>query len=192
MSLNPRTILATSAGPASSAALGQILAKGRDVPSGLYPLTTRHDVEHQVGYDGPSTALWAETGRLSQHQTTSITDSRTLTAQSIPARVAAGEQDVPGPSGAPSRIGKYDWAVENRNAGLVMHRPNGVRAPYVRSWLNDESIKAALDYDIRGNMAYHEWNNTLPQVYEQGNGYAISGPAWVAGAGNGEKNVDVF
>lgn len=190
--INPTTLLPTASGPASNVALGQVLAKGRDAPSGLYPITTRNDVEHQVGYIGPDTSMWADTGRLAEEQNTGITDGKTLTAPSVASRVFAGQRDIPGPSGRSSRVGKYDWAIEPRSALLAVHRPRGVMAPYVRSSLNDEMIREALDYPIRGNMAYNEWQRTLPHVYEQGNGYALAGPAWVASVGNGDTNVDVF
>jgi hypothetical protein len=169
-------------------ALGQVVAKGRDTPSGLYPLTTRHDVEHQVGYVGPDTGLWSITGGLTEQQNTGITDSRSVTWPSTGAVVSAGHIPLVPQSGRPSRVGKYDWAYEARNANLAMMRPKDRAAPYVRSGLDDASIRLALDYNVRGNMCLNEWNRTLPHVYEQGNGYALAGPAYISS----NVNVDTF
>lgn len=170
------------------ATLGQVLAKGRDVPSGLYPLTTRNDVEHQVGYIGPDTGLWPITGPLTEQQGTGITDARNVNYPSAQSRVDAGRIDIVAQSGLPIRVGRYDWAVENRNAGLVQHRPRGTLAPRVVSDVDNEILKEAVDLNVRGNMAYNEWENKLPHVFEQGNGFAISGPAYVSSS----VNVDTF
>lgn len=174
-------------------ALGQVLAKGRDTPSGLYPVTTRNDVEHQVGYDDTDGRLWPVTGPLELVQNTGITNSKTLTAPSVASRVVAGEIPQPGLSGRPSRIGKYDWAVDARRVGLRESRPDGVSAPFVRSGLTPGLRKEALDYNVRNNLTSNEWfGNSMRHVFEQGNGYALGGPAWATSIGRGGVNVDVF
>lgn len=168
--------------------LGQVLAKGRDNPSGLYPLTTRNDVERQVGYIGPDTNLWAITGPPTEQQNTGITSARNLTAPSIASSVVAGHIAQVGPSQQPMRIGKYTWTVEDRFNGINEGRPRGVLAPYVRSGLDDQMLKNAVDYNVRGNLAYNEWQTALPHVFEQGNGFAISGPPYASSS----VNVDTF
>jgi len=170
--------------------LGQVLDKGRNFPAGLYPITTRNDVEEQVGYVGPDTGTWPITGPLTEQQNTGITDSRDLTNVTSAGKVLAGSIPLVDQSGKPTRVGKYDWAIDTRGdgAGLVLHRPKGEMAPYVRSWLDDETRRAAVDLNIRGNMAYNEWERNLPHVYEQGNGFALAGPAYASSSGN----VDTF
>lgn len=170
------------------ASLGQVLATGRDRPSGLYPLTTRNDVEHQVGYIGPDTALWSFTGPPTEQQNTGITSARNITAPSIASSVVAGHIGQIGPSQQPMQVGKYTWAVEDRFHGINEGRPRGVLAPYVRSGLDDQMLKEAVDYNVRGNLAYNEWQTALPHVFEQGNGFAIAGPPYVSAS----ANVDTF
>lgn len=168
--------------------LGQVIAKGRDTPAGLYPLTTRNDVEHQVGYVGPDTALWAITGGLTEQQNTGITDSRNLNAPSTAENFVSGDIPIVPQSGLPTRIGKYDWAVENRSGGLVQNRPKNVPGPYLESDVSPETRKEAVDLNIRGNMAYNEWENPLKEVFAQGKGFALSGPAYASSS----VNVDAF
>lgn len=179
--------------PGLKTSLGQVLAQGRDVPTGLYPITTRNDWEHQVGYDNPNAPLWDVTGRLTLNQNTGITDSKTLTATNTADKFVYGDIGLPDESGDPTRVGKYDWAIDARTAGLRMSRPTSDRAPFVRSGLNPAMRKDALDYNVRGNLPENEWfGNSFPRVFEQGNGYALAGPAWVTSVGAAGINVDVF
>lgn len=166
-----------------------------DWPAKLYPpLSTRNDWNQYPGYDeiNPVQPL---TGLLGVPVGFGVTESKN-------ASVPTYSQDSAGngvrgtkfiPESGPTRFARNDYVQPYPIDRIPMQgvpklRPRGTYAPYVRSWLTDEKRRVAVDYNLRGNLAFNEWFRNLPEVYERGNGYAVSGPAYPSS----QVNVDTF
>lgn len=153
-------------------------------------LTTRNDWSKKSGYKQRA-PLQPFTGQLNVNVNYRVTESQNATVPTYFMNAVSGPRGtgfVAGPSPSLMVLDRNGFVQPfplDRKAVVGMaSRPRGKKAPYVRSWLTPQKRKDAVDLEIRGNMAYNEWQNDMPEVYMCGNGFAMAGAAYISGVAN--------